>query len=101
MAPRDELALKQGQALLLDVDELAGRGDLGAQRGLLDRRLGDIGGERQIGGLFLIAGDLGLGVEGFDEAAIGAPDIRREADIGLLGEEGIAGLGDGRRRGVA
>ena len=96
----------RAQALLLaqDVERLAlggddapGRLDLGAQRGLLDGRGDDVGGQRQIRRLELEALRLGQRLERFGGPTVGAEQVERVAEGEADREQAVDVIAAGRR----
>ena len=82
-----ELGAQENKHIRSDLDELLGRLDLAAQRGLLHRRNHDIRRQSQVGGLQLKTLVVRLGLKRLDIAPDAAEDIGRIRNQNLAGKE--------------
>jgi hypothetical protein len=92
------LAVQDVERVALGGDDALGPVDLGAQRGLEDRRGDDVGREREIGALELEALRFSERLERFDLAAVGAPQIEVVGERQPKGEQRVAVIVVRRRR---
>src|SRR6185437_14851390 len=73
---RLRLNLAELYLLFLQIDELHGGVDFSAIRRLGDYRVDDVGGERDVGGLFVGVSHIELGAQTLDQTPLAAEDVQ-------------------------